>query len=82
WLYQLCVYSLNPISEKKSFIVYPSTEEGVKDAKIEVKNPITNKKFSTVILKPLRIPQLIEVINSKDPKLMKQFAYKLITDKN
>lgn len=80
WLYQLCVYSLHPIAERKSFIIYPTTEEGVEEAKIEVKNPITNKAYSTVILKPVRIPKLIEVIKSNDSKLKKQFAISLISD--
>lgn len=64
-LYQLAIYAVSGIGDKTSTILYPSMSDEALIQKIDVKDPISDKKMASVILKPLNLIKVSEVIKSE-----------------
>lgn len=80
WLYQLGIYALNPISKKKSIILYPSINSNASDQKIEIRNPINNNQIALLTIRPVNILKLIDLITKNKTKEKFLFAKYLIRD--
>lgn len=61
-LYQLTVYALSQESDRRAAILYPTLEEGAKEARIAVRDPLNRAKRGEVILRPIRLMELVGVL--------------------
>ncbi len=64
-LYQLVVYAISNIKMKKSIILYPTTNELAKEARINIFDPIYGNLLGEVCLRPVFLPKLEKLILSK-----------------
>lgn len=63
-LYQLVVYAISHRTQLKSSILYPTTDNGAKEARIEVTDPIFGKFLGEVCLRPVHLPTLVELVGA------------------
>lgn len=62
-LYQLAIYAVSGIGDKTATILYPSINDISSVQKIDVKDPISNSRMASVILKPLNLIKFADLLS-------------------
>ncbi len=68
-LYQLAIYAVSGIGDKTATILYPSVNDIQSVQKIDVKDPISNSKMASVILKPINLIKVADLISNNTNEL-------------
>lgn len=68
-LYQLAIYAVSGIGDKTATILYPSINDVPTIQKIEVRDPITNSKIASVILKPINLIKVADLLSKHNNEL-------------
>jgi 5-methylcytosine-specific restriction enzyme subunit McrC len=63
-LYQLVVYAISNRQRPQSSILYPTTEAGAREARIDVTDPIFGRFLGQVCLRPIDLPTLVELVTT------------------
>jgi 5-methylcytosine-specific restriction enzyme subunit McrC len=63
-LYQLVVYAISQRQRPQSSILYPTTDNRAKEARIDVTEPIFGKALGQVCLRPLHLPTIVELVST------------------
>ena len=61
-LYQLVVYAISDQQRRKSSILYPTTDERAREARIDVTDPIIGRPLGQVCLRPVHLPTIVELV--------------------
>jgi 5-methylcytosine-specific restriction enzyme subunit McrC len=74
-LYQLTIYALSRKDDKNSVIIYPTTASEAKEARIEIRDPVSSAGQAQVILRPLILNEFEELIsNSSKSRERRKYA--------
>jgi hypothetical protein len=57
-------------------MLYPSTVEGAKDQRLEIRNPATGRLFGIVVMRAINVSRLVSIILAND----KRMGQKLVDD--
>lgn len=63
-LYQLAIYAVSGIGDRTATILYPSVSDIPSVQKIDVKDPISNSKIASVILKPINLIKAANLLSA------------------
>jgi 5-methylcytosine-specific restriction enzyme subunit McrC len=63
WLYQLAIYALSRQSEKIAVILYPTTDEEAREARIVLSDPIFGTGQAVVVLRPVNLLRLEQLVS-------------------
>jgi hypothetical protein len=63
-LYQLVVYAVSQRASPKSAILYPTTSPAAREARIEVRDPLSASRIGEVSLRPVHLPTVHELVTS------------------
>jgi len=77
-LYQLAMYALSQTLGEAT-ILYPRTQPGAKEARIEVREPSQGKVRAMIILRPVDLHRLDGLIREKNERKLRAFARWLAT---
>ncbi len=69
-LYQLAIYAVSGIGDKTATILYPSINDIPSVQKIDVKDPISDFKMASVILKPLNLVKVAGLLSNNINELV------------
>lgn len=61
-LYQLSIYALSGVENKKAIIIYPSSNKETKLQSIEIRNVVSGEFIGYVELQPVDISKILERI--------------------
>lgn len=67
-LYQLVVYAMSNRQQRRSGILYPTTNPYAKESRIDVTDPIDGTFLAQVCLRPVYLPKLVELIHTETPR--------------
>ncbi len=76
-LYQLAIYAVSGIGDKTATIIYPAVSDEPTVQKIDVKNPVTNTKMASIILKPINLVKVAGLL-SKDRNELVEYVREII----
>jgi 5-methylcytosine-specific restriction enzyme subunit McrC len=78
WLYQLAIYALSRQQEKIAVILYPTTHDEAREARIVLSEPVFGTGQAVVVLRPvnlLRLEQLVSgVMTAMNERERRAFA--------
>lgn len=77
-LYQLAIYAVSGIGDRTATILYPSVSDTPLVQKIDVKDPISNSKMASVILKPINLIKVADLISNNTNEL-EEYIYEFIS---
>lgn len=71
-LYQLAIYALSQSQNRKSVILYPSTEDHLKPQVIEIREPLYGTDNALITLRSVNLLQMTELLSHSDFKAQRQ----------
>jgi len=74
-LYQLVVYAISHSNCPRSSILYPTTYENAKEARIDVNDPVFGKHLGQVCLRPVVLPELEKIVTSTTAQARRDRTY-------
>ncbi len=77
-LYQLAIYALAGLGERKATILYPTMSATASEAQIRIQHPLTRAPLGLVALRPVHLPTLAELVPT-DPAT-RQMRRRITTD--
>lgn len=79
-LYQLSIYAISGIGNNTAKILYPSMSSLSKLQKIDIKNPVSGKKYGEVILQPVLLNQLAHLVDfsNKEKNKLKEYIRQIV----
>ena len=77
-LYQLVIYSLSQRVNKVATIIYPTTDNSAKEARINLNDPISGNTNGVVIMRAVNLIELEEKIRNREKKKLQSIAHKLV----
>ena len=63
-LYLLVVYAVSNPKQPQSSILYPTTNDNAKGARIDICDPTFGSQIGQVCLRPIHLPSLVELVSS------------------
>ncbi len=63
-LYQLAIYALAGVGDRKATILYPTMSSAASEAQIRIQHPLTRAPLGLVALRPVHLPTLAEQIST------------------
>src|SRR6266567_2101180 len=82
WLYQLAIYALSRQQEKIAVILYPTTNEVAREARIVLSEPVFGAGQATVVLRPVNLLDLEKLVTgamtARYERERRAFAEKLV----
>jgi 5-methylcytosine-specific restriction enzyme subunit McrC len=82
WLYQLAIYALSRQQEKIAVILYPTTNEVAREARIVLSEPVFGAGQATVVLRPVNLLGLEKLVTgamtARNEHERRAFAEKLV----
>ena len=63
WLYQLAIYALSRQQEKIAVILYPTTDDEAREARIVLSEPVFGAGQATVVLRPVNLLHLEKLVS-------------------
>jgi|LSQX01.3.fsa_nt_gb 5-methylcytosine-specific restriction enzyme subunit McrC len=69
-LYQLAIYAVSGIGDNTATILYPATNDVPSIQKIDVNDPVSNRKMASVILKPLNLIKVADLLSKSKNELV------------
>ncbi|WP_164103720.1 McrC family protein [Candidatus Laterigemmans baculatus] len=79
-LYQLVVYAMSHRQQPESAIIYPTADPQAREARIEVKDPVSGNRIGQVSLRPVhlgRLEQLVTASTAEARRQREQYASRL-----
>lgn len=67
-LYQLVVYAVSNPKQPQSSILYPTTNDNAKEARIDICDPMFGSQIGQVCLRPIHMPTVVELVSSSSLK--------------
>ncbi|MGI6016668.1 MAG: McrC family protein [Methanothrix sp.] len=65
-LYQLAIYALSPISGGTATILYPTIDPEAEEARININDPIHERNYAKVVLRPVNLDKLAYLISHEN----------------
>lgn len=81
-MYQVAMYAFTQDKPGTAIILYPTTNQGAQEARINVQHPITRDRLARIVLRPVNLLAIEELINSPSTAMVKRemvnFAKKIV----
>lgn len=78
WLYQMAVYGSAFREKAEAVMLYPSTVEGAKDQRLEIRNPATGRLFGVVVMRAVNVSRLVSIIRTNDKRMGQKLTDELV----